>query len=966
MSDISLLVSEIRAFLQRDDQTLNDRLTDLARQYADECATVNSRLAMCSRLLSQGLRSEAIQQSEADPNLLDQVTSLDFPDRSEWEAITEMYGLSRPPGLLMAIASELNQAYAEENPLRDLLKQHRRLALMRAPLAKRTAILAQIAAQDITNPVWNIDLASYQKVRLAEIKEEATVAVKAGDLLAVKQLQNEVIYGYWIDQPSPALIKGLEQANSVLTRNEARAMLPELEAGLQNAVVLSHIEEAKRLGTQWRETISLAALAANDPISQRMLPALEWIALQNKREEQSKEFESEVAVLDEALTDDAPLEYLLELVSKLSKYEREVPSAIVVRYEARLERQATLDRLVRYGTWSTWAALVLLIAGWTGYSIWHGRRTTAADRQSKIIDQALVNNDLDSARTLIENLKKTDPGLLTYSVLDRSWTRFDEARAKDDKRITDLKALIAGISQELTLPWVVVELAKARSLVRTAEERAELAALEQKREQLLVKAQTDIDLAILPQLEALARGLNVAEDHLKGENAASASSEVAALAEQFRVLRTRLSTAGPLSKTKGNDILRRLTVAQQATNKAVERQLAQAELSKSVAELPRQVEGYVSALNRYRLTLPPGAIMSEADHSLAERPVWSSALTEVRVMADWLTAARMKLSPAEAQKRTAELKEYEKQLVSAPDHKALTRYQEYLATVARRLGPGGIPQIERLAADPLISRARLIHIENTPNKERYYTIDPIDSRTTKFHYFTDYNTDKTQIKSATLGGMDKHDLAPQVVIGKALRSALPVLKDGSGSWEGTILELLDQVRSQPDLDPILRIDLLDGLMQIGSNGSAVLSELFMAHRDYRKSIKIRRGLRWMNPDDLSASEDRPKAEELGIHFPAFAPLVEPALEKVEPLELPGLMIPRVIGWLQHGEGGILCQTVNTISEPGGLYVVAPAEDAGSQWVRVGEWVDGASKLDLRNPAALQEGRLVFFRPDGLK
>ena len=79
MPDISLLVFEIRAFLQRDDQTMNDRLVQLATIYAEECSTINKRLAVCGQLLAQGLRSEAIQQAEADPDALELVAALDFP-----------------------------------------------------------------------------------------------------------------------------------------------------------------------------------------------------------------------------------------------------------------------------------------------------------------------------------------------------------------------------------------------------------------------------------------------------------------------------------------------------------------------------------------------------------------------------------------------------------------------------------------------------------------------------------------------------------------------------------------------------------------------------------------------------------------------------------------------------------------------------------------------------------------------
>ena len=965
MPDITLLVSEIRAFLQRDDQTLNDRLTELARQYADECATVNSRLAMCSRLLSQGLRSEAIQQSEADPNLLDLVTALDFPERTDWESLADMYGLSRPPELLMAIASELNQAYAEENPLRDLLKQHRRLALMRAPLAKRTAVLAQIAAQDVSNPVWNLDLTAYQKVRLAEIKEEATVAVKAGNRVAVDELHREVAGGVWVDPPSPALVKGLEQANALLTRNEARAALPRLESALQDAVVQSHIKEARRLENEWRETISRAALTANDPIRQRMLPALEWIALQNQRDEQRQEFDADVAGLEAALRDDAPLDHVMDLVAQVGTHEREVPADLVARYEARLNLEDRRKRMVRYGTIGACAAAAGLIFAWIGYSSWHSGRSKLASRQASIIDQALAKHDIESAQTLIMQLKSDDPGLLSFASLDEAWTRFDQAQAEETKRANDLAVLVAGMEQGLTLPRVEVDMAKARTLVRTASERAGIAALEQKREQLLVKAQADIDAALGPQIEAVLTGLDTVEDLLKSDRAVDAAGELTVLSGKIRGLREQISEAGPKVKVRGEEFLRRLSVTQQAVSKAAERQLAQEELSKAVMALPGQVEGYVSALDRYRLTLPAGAIMNEADRTLAERAAWSSALAECQLQVSWRTEARRQLNPGEAINRLADLKNAEMSLEGSPDHESLAEYRSYLKAVADRAGPAGLPRLERMTVDPLLSRVRLIHLIGAPNKERFYTTDSIDKNTTSFKYIIDYNADRTRTRSAIQAGMDKFDMAPQVAFAQALKDVLPGLKDGSLSWESTFPDLLDQVRENQEIDPILRVDLIDALMQVGTNGSPALMQVLEEFQRYRTAIKIKRGLRWMNPDDDSASEDRSKAEEGLKRFPAFGRVVETAKADATKRELPGRSLPAVLGWLQHGRQGYHCHAIAGGSEPGDLFVVVPAAPGG-RWVRVGEWRDGVAKLDQRNPQALQEGRLVFFRPEASK
>ena len=87
----------------------------------------------CQRLLQQGLRSEAIQLAEVQPRLLDAVASLDFPERGAWDELVQMYGLPEAGEVPGRGAAFLNEAYAEEDPLQDLLRTHRRLALRGDP-----------------------------------------------------------------------------------------------------------------------------------------------------------------------------------------------------------------------------------------------------------------------------------------------------------------------------------------------------------------------------------------------------------------------------------------------------------------------------------------------------------------------------------------------------------------------------------------------------------------------------------------------------------------------------------------------------------------------------------------------------------------------------------------------------------------------------------------------------------------
>src|SRR5690348_10306034 len=181
MAEYHEYVDEIRAALQAGLLPDDGTLRVLADGYAGACAEANERLTSCTRLLHLGRRAEAIHQAEMEPDLVSMLTTLDFPERPDWDALTEQRGLTRAQALKLDEAGELNAAYAQLDPLRDLLRRYRRLALMQAPLSKRLEVLRTIADRDPNTPIWREDVREHEKVRLQQVRVEAGRAVALED-----------------------------------------------------------------------------------------------------------------------------------------------------------------------------------------------------------------------------------------------------------------------------------------------------------------------------------------------------------------------------------------------------------------------------------------------------------------------------------------------------------------------------------------------------------------------------------------------------------------------------------------------------------------------------------------------------------------------------------------------------------------------------------------------------------------
>ena len=117
MADTQRIVDEVRFRLQSGDCELDDELKRLAGEYAGLCHVVNTRLRRCGDFLKQGLRAEAIQLADAEPNLLESFATVDFSERAEWDEIAALYQLPAAEPLLSDVAQDLNEAYTLQQPL---------------------------------------------------------------------------------------------------------------------------------------------------------------------------------------------------------------------------------------------------------------------------------------------------------------------------------------------------------------------------------------------------------------------------------------------------------------------------------------------------------------------------------------------------------------------------------------------------------------------------------------------------------------------------------------------------------------------------------------------------------------------------------------------------------------------------------------------------------------------------------
>ena len=169
---------------------------------------------------------------------------------------------------------------------------HRRLALQRAPLKSRIAVMRKLAAQDANNPIWTDDLRTFEKARFREVQSEAAEAVQSRNLTTLSQLLAEIEQQTWVEPPPKALVQGLRKADAQFRGQQTRAILTDLDARLNDAFAARDPIRGRLARQEWIALTATAPLEPTDPIWDRVQPPLNWLEEEDRRDELGRAHEA--------------------------------------------------------------------------------------------------------------------------------------------------------------------------------------------------------------------------------------------------------------------------------------------------------------------------------------------------------------------------------------------------------------------------------------------------------------------------------------------------------------------------------------------------------------------------------------------------------------------------------------------------------------------------------------------------
>lgn len=303
MSDYQQIPGSIRSLLATKSQTWTNHAADLATQYAQLCDDTNQRLRRCAEYLRRGMTSAAIHLADCQPNLVQAVGSLRFPERAAWADLCVNHGMPAPAVLEADCLDQLNAAYEREKTLQPLLSRHRLLAIAKAPAQARLEVTRMLAGEDRDNPAWPQEIRALELVRLDEIEVEARTAVRDRNNTAIESLWDELNARRWLNEIPRSIHDPLEQATSGLKARRTRAELPALAAELSAAFRTDPPSaELGNLVKKWKEKIATLTDPVPPDLAAQVKPALDWEIAEQRRKLELQEVK--------------PLQYLFESSSE--------------------------------------------------------------------------------------------------------------------------------------------------------------------------------------------------------------------------------------------------------------------------------------------------------------------------------------------------------------------------------------------------------------------------------------------------------------------------------------------------------------------------------------------------------------------------------------------------------------------------------------------------------------------------
>ena len=403
------VVDRIREQMERQDGVSGESMEPLAMSYGLEVGQANDRLGVSVNLLRKGLRSEAIQQANMRPNLVEWCARLDFPEIEDWFEILQFFQVSLPRALNRDAVRQLQEALVDEQPLEELLSQHRRMAIGKAPLAWRLRVLRRIATVDSTNQVWNEDVETWEKARLREVPGELDAAIKSSSFNDCHALAKELGSKSWRIQPPPDLVKGARSASDRLEHTAQCDELRGIATALSDAFCAHDESLSRDYRSRWFALVEEMKRPPLPAIVEVAEPALLWLEELDAAAIEDESRLQAIADLEVAIDRGESVLDLQKTYSNATRFNQPLDLKLDSRYRSVLSELQLRGK--RKAGLRIASVVAIALLGLIAFGVWQWRSVREREVNASVtaLTQLLEDSKLNEAQQYLDGLVTSRP-----------------------------------------------------------------------------------------------------------------------------------------------------------------------------------------------------------------------------------------------------------------------------------------------------------------------------------------------------------------------------------------------------------------------------------------------------------------------------------------------------------------------------------------------------------------------------
>jgi hypothetical protein len=961
---MSTLPDEIRKALEKPDGVSEETMAPLASRYDEEVRAVNERLDEAVALLRKNLRSEAIQSANRRPNVMEAAVALDFAERIEWQEILLFLGMPVPQLLDHDKVQQINEAIVETQPIEELLKQHRKLAIAKAPLSWRLKVLRRIADIDAMNPIWMDDVEDYETARRKTLAQEVDTALKQNNASQIASLQKELSQTNWVTPPPAELLHSLTTALATNAYNQKVESMRLIASNLHNAFSEFNEQEARRLWAEWTQSCN----GLNGPIptdlSDEIAPTQTWLSELDLANATSQQRSEAVRGLTQAMNRSRDLTTLRRAYANAQKFDEPVPPEIEQRFQnltQEIELSHKRKTLLKITSIVTAAILIAgLVTFWQYRQVKETRLATAVSQFSEFVN----GNQLAEASSFWKSLQQTDPDLTEEIEMRSLYSKLAEKLATEQQRIAQFKFYIEKANNEDDSLIDEDALEEADKLAVGAIEKAEVFELQQRLQKYQEQLAAEDTQAALAAVESLTtRFIQISQQPLGEVDL----GELKNVLTELGSLRQRY----PLRSSQVDAQIKVTTDRAESLENAVEDYLAK-ERRLAAAFRPmlaaKNLAEYRIALAGYIENIDTPDLEKEFNRTLQERDSWERGLESNELP----TALRLAITGGlDAKEIQAILTLQTKLAGQSGQNPLLTTFQNVTKATFNDSGNPEEAMATLKEELSLLPQADLVSVEVALGKDG--NVQP--SRF--FVYNDDFLRSENRLKqSATMslqhvadsdGGVTSSTItgpASRVHVepGRSFQWLSRELENRSAdfdnAWGTTFLTLIADVRGRQDLDGLLKEELIFRLLTACTNGSdSMKGNLTRAIRTLASRADTRQ--QWYEPD--RPSDKLATAVESEV-IPSLKEAYNAISERLTKLTPATQLRYQWTGFLARDSAGKINPRINvTPAQPGLVYIMCAtiSDPTKVDILPVGSW--NGTDIQLQPTSGeLSAGRPLFM------